>query len=323
METALFSEMLKDERCGLLFLAGYDKATAGGRGRLTVHAARGNLSNTHEGHISRAVAEIHPSIDVQFVHHEFKTLFKPRCLEDFFARFRHEEIVSDPTGAFARAQKLLALTASFRTEFGKWLDNVFWQFTTGTLHLMIVKSEAVPLSSVKRSIENAAWRLLDQDIFSELDGVVQNIVTSTSLPSGYCTPVDNQSVGRPSRTQYVLGMLAKASALAGLVGLGSATLANAHQGPGPLENAVMPGISALSGLTTLGENALGQRNMFQSRGGLRLYFGNSDPQLMADCGMGDFLDGSCSVFRMFNGNEGNPVGSNNRSGNRARSSYGG
>lgn len=305
MHTSEFSLTLCDQRCGLFFLAGLDKHND--RRTLTVHAANGNLSEDNERFIRARFGELDADLRVVIRHHAFKNLFEPKCLEHFIGTFSHDKIVCDPTGAFSRADDLLNLASTMHSEFGHWLKKLLWQSDTGTLLLVLDPAASnapfVNPAMVKR-IETTAWDLFERGTNTDLSRVLNAISVVAEAPAGSHTPVDASSIDTPKTAKSLVWMMAKVSGLAGMIGLGSAVIANAHLPANHETGTALPGISALNGLTSLGENALGQRNMFQALGGLRLYFGNSDPELMAACGMADFFAGKCVIDRYWSGGKG-------------------
>ena len=308
MHSPEISQVLRNERCGLFFLAGLDRNNK--HRTLTVHTAKGNLSEENERFIRARFGEFDADLSVVIRHHAFKNLFEPRCLEHFIGTFSHDEIVCDPTGAFSRADDLLSLASRMRSEFGHWLKKLLWQSETGSLLLVLDpaagKDPVVNPAMVKR-LETTAWNVFESGANSDLSKVLNTISVVTEVPAGSHTPVDASSIDTHKKRKSLGGVIAKVSGIAGMIGLGSAALANAHLPESHETGTALPGISALNGLTSLGENALGQRNMFQALGGLRLYFGNSDPELMAACGMADFFAGKCVIDRYWSGGKGEQI----------------
>lgn len=305
MHSSELYQVLREEKCGLFFLAGLDKQFK--RRTLTVHTATGNLSEENERFIRARFGGLDAELNVVIRHHAFKNLFEPRCLEHFIGAFSHDEIICDPTGAFSRAEDLLRLASRMRLEFGHWLEKLLWQSETGTLLLIlnpIASNAPIVNPAMAKRLEATAWNIFESGTRSDLSKVLNTISVATEVPTGSHTPVDASSIDIPKTGKSLVGMMAKVSGIAGMIGLGSAAFANAHLPASHESSTALPGISALNGLTSLGENALGQRNMFQSLGGLRLYFGNSDPELMAACGMADFFAGKCVIDRYWSGGKG-------------------
>ena len=115
-----------------------------------------------------------------------------------------------------------------------------------------------------------------------MHNAIASVQVCTETPAGKCTPVDIKScrtkvVYSAHPTKHGFGrLLARLSKIAVIIGLGSVSAANAGTPDiDKIDQSNMSGITALVGLTTLGENSFGLRNRYQAMGGLRLYFGDA------------------------------------------------
>ncbi|MVA96557.1 hypothetical protein GN330_04750 [Nitratireductor sp. CAU 1489] len=280
MNFSQISETLIDERCGLFFLAGLDTRRPLKRAVLTVHAAQGTLTFEHTRFIETAVATLDPGIEVRIRLHSTQDLYVPDCLESFAERFRHDHIVSDPTGAFVRVSNLLQLSREIRAEVGKSVARLLWRADTSAL--IIVKA---PLASGRSSptrpddvdiLSGRVKSLVENRGCPDLKRAIKSVQVTNSAPSSRYTPIDASSTA-PSGERSLTAVLARISGIVALIGLGALSAAHART-PANIDDAqfLMPGITGLVGLTTLGENSYGLRNRFQAVGGLRLYFGPSE-----------------------------------------------
>jgi len=261
---------LEDERCGLFILAGYDEPKGRG-GILTVHAFRDALSPENRAHIEARARELDPGIEVRFRAHSSSDLHSPGSLEAFAELFDHEHIVSDPTGAFGRVTELLRLARQIRSDLAP-VRSILWQPHASAL--VVVAQDTGPGQSEAQ--EAAIRSLIDATAGDDLRKTIRSVAVEPAMPAGRYTPVDALSRPAPKGRSRLAGLLARASGIAALIGLGTMTAAHAAATPAEMEEeALMPGIIALVDLTTLGENAYGGRNHFQAVGGLRLYFGAS------------------------------------------------
>jgi len=263
-------QRLEDERCGLFILAGYDEPE-GRSGILTVHAFRDALSPHNRAHIESSVSELDPGIAIRFRAHTSGDLHSPGSLEAFAGLFDHEHIVSDPTGAFGRVNELLRLARQIRSDLAP-VRSILWQPHASAL--VVVANDAGPGESEAR--EATVRSLIDTTASDDLRKTIRSVSVEATMPAGRYTPVDALSRPAPKTRSRAAGLLARASGIAALIGLGTMTAAHAATPPADMEDdRLMPGLIALVDLTTLGENAYGGRNQFQAVGGLRLYFGAS------------------------------------------------
>lgn len=270
MKLDKLKQRLKDERCGLFILAGYDEPEGQG-GILTVHAFRDALSAENRAHIESSVSELDPGIGIRFRAHSSGDLHSPGSLEAFAELFDHEHIVSDPTGAFGRVTELLRLARRIRSDLAP-VRSILWQPHASAL--VVVARDGGPGECA--ALEAAVRSLIDTTAGDDLRKTIRSVSAEATMPAGRYTPVDALSRPAPKTTSRLAGLLARASGIAALIGIGTMTAAHAATPPADMEDdALMPGLIALVDLTTLGENAYGGRNHFQAVGGLRLYFGAS------------------------------------------------
>lgn len=203
----------------------------------------------------------------------------PGVLEDFMRPFHHREIVSDPTGVFARAGMLLDFTAQARhAGAGKHVRFLF-QPATGTVFVKPTRG-----SSIDRVRYGELAGVLAGLVEKSMLRFIREIRVTDILPPGEYTPIDRQSVTG-------ISMLERARRSAGMVialaGLGSATavFASTPSQHGNSEVVYRPGVGAMVGLTTLSENALGETNLFRGATGVRLFLGDIKPTELAACGL--------------------------------------
>ncbi|MBA70693.1 MAG: hypothetical protein CML30_17650 [Rhizobiales bacterium] len=265
-------EFLEDERCGLYFLAGLDKPEQGAP-ILTIHAARGMLNRSQCDFITRAARAADTEVDLRIIEHSDKDLRTPESLEDFAAMFNHDRILMDPTGAFSPMASLMETARRLRDQAGGAIRHILWQ-ADGAM-LVVVADRRI--DEVRESVNSEIGRQ---------SGVIKGAQVLKEFPSGRFPPVDRLSVVSRKETAPLAkpGFIARLAGIATLIGLGAisaATAAPATTVEAQSDSILFtPGMTALSGLTTLGENAYGRRNHYQAVGGLRLYFGEAG-KLMA------------------------------------------
>jgi len=264
---------LVDDRCGLYFLAAMDA------GVVTIHAAQGALNRDREDAIRAIVAQCDPGLDVRIRLHSREELHAPDSLGSFAGRFHHAQILVDPTGAFDRVSKLLALAKLIRAEFGRSAGRILWGADAAGLVVLAAPREGESIDALRERLA----ALVDRRACPELRKVIRSVKLCEEMPAGRYTPVDALSVERP-RTGFAR-LLLRVSGLAALVGLG--TISAVHARIPPEEGGArvaLPAITGLVGLTTLGETAHGARNRYQAAGGLKLYFGDAGGVLLAALG---------------------------------------
>lgn len=278
-------EALSDERCGLYFLAGLDVPEGGtSAGVLTVHVADGAITPSQARFIEASLATLAPDLELRLLAHSPRELYAPDCLEAFTRLFEHDHILADPTGAFTRGPQLLELTRKLRAELGDRVARVLWR--AEDCALVIVASPASTRRASSGALE-ASEELRDEvttrvkdSVGTDLGRAIRAVRVVASVGAGRHVPVDAASVTAPVRRRAKVGLLARVAGIAAMIGLGAATSAAAMgHSPDADENQAQPGIVALAGLTTLGENSSGVRNHYQAVGGLRLYLGESGVML--------------------------------------------
>ena len=306
MDINQITECLADARCGLLLLAGLDPNNNADQGSiLTIHAAQGAITRENEDFIKTTFAALDPGCEVRVYCHTPDVLYAPDSLERFSRLFDHEQIVLDPTGSFVRTSKLTKLARAIRAKFGYYIDRILWQAETSKLIVVAYTDETG---------ETLSGRSVDMDWLTEqvgflvknlenkdLSKVITSIQVSGSAPSGKYVPVDIHSYSAPApssapaRKRGLANLLARVSGIAALIGLGAISAANAKA---PIINeegySFLPGVTALVGLTTLGENSYGMRNRYQAIGGLRLYFGDTGTLMMSTFKTGEPCSVGCS-----------------------------
>lgn len=264
---------LVDDRCGLYFLAALDANV------VTIHAAEGALAREHEDAVREIVAACGPGLDVRIALHSEDELHAPDSLESFSGRFRHAQILVDPTGAFERVRRLLALAKLIRAEFGRSVGRILWRADAAGLVVLAAPRRDESLDVLSERLD----ALVERHACSELRRVIRSVRLYAEVPAGRYTPVDALSVER-SRTGFAR-LLLRVSGAAALVGLGTISAVHARIPPDEgSAGAAMPAITGLVGLTTLGETAHGARNRYQAAGGLKLYFGDAGRLLLAALG---------------------------------------
>jgi len=295
MSLQRLSEELADERCGLYFLAGLDLETSNeSRGLLTIHVADGAINQTQEQFIRSIVETAEPELAVNVKYHSARELHAPDSLESFVRLFQHEDIIADPTGAFCRAPGLLELAQSLRAELGNLVSRILWQAEYSTLVVIAdsLGTEFAPSGQriVSSELQDSINQVVDRFASPDLRRMIRTVRATTQAPSSSYVPVDALSVRAPVQIPKPAGLMARLAGITALIGIGMFSTANAATVPVAVpDQSAAPGILALSGLTSLGENALGVRNHYRAVGGLRLYFRESASLLSPIFGTGNDL----------------------------------
>ncbi|MFN0263238.1 hypothetical protein ACKTEK_05090 [Tepidamorphus sp. 3E244] len=274
--------ILAEEGCGLFFLAGLDMGKT--PPIVTVHAANGTIGTEQIDYIQRRIHEFDTALELEIRTHSPSDLYAPDSLEGFASLFTHEHVVADPTGAFTRAPRLLEMAAKLRSAFGEQIDRILWR--TGDAALVVVAAAQATCISISGKqiatdrFEAELKAFVGQTAIGDLAKVVRSVRVVAGVVPGSYVPVDASSVVRlsstPAKTKAA-GALTRAAGAAAIIGLGTVAAAatDGSVNAAPDAHYQSPGITALSDLTTLGENSLGVRNHFRAVGGLRLYLGES------------------------------------------------
>lgn len=274
-------EKLSDERCGLYFLAGLDSLSPDGDQKvLTVHASQGAFYGDQEKYIRSVALDVDPDLEVRVKFHSASDLHEPDSLESFARNFQHQQIVSDPTGAFFRAPELLRLASNLRGELGGKIDRILWKAEYSALLIQVAPSateEGLTGEPVaKAGLQEKIDFLVNKYATADLRRTIKLVRTVATPPTGSFVPVDALSARTQAPERKPTGLAARVAGIAALIGIGifssAATAAAANVDKGVMATS---GFSALSGLTSLGENSLGVRNHYRAIGGLKLYFRDS------------------------------------------------
>lgn len=298
MEIDRLAEILNDERCGLFFLAGLDGRDMPDGATLTIHASEGALTPAQRSFIEATAAAFDARLGVEFRYHSSADLHSPDTLESFARLFQHHLIVADPTGAFSRVPKLLQLAGTIRAQMGKAAGQILWEAYGSRLVVVPNARQAIAPDVVERRVR----AIIDGLEFADLKKALRSITVGSAVPGRRYTPIDAASRVVRRKSPGLTSLLARASGIVAMFGFG--TLANAHAGlpaDDVSEPPMMPGITTLTDLTTLGENSYGIRNRYQAIGGLRLYFGETGTVKVsvfnvaaADLSCGKIQDASCA-----------------------------
>jgi hypothetical protein len=257
-----------------------------GLGVLTVHAAQGTISRDHEDFIRTSLAALDPDLEVRIRHHSPRDLYAPDNLESFAKLFEHDHIVADPTGAFTRVSNLSKLARLIRARLAGSIEQILWKAEASAL-VVVTSSVAGGDTELPEGLDrlrDQVKSLVDNHVCPDLKRAIRSVQLFDEAPPGRHTPVDSASCPKPTdgaravpaRRRLHSGILARISGIAALIGLGALSAANASTAASPEDaRSLMPGITGLVGLTTLGENSYGVRNRYQAVGGLRLYFGDT------------------------------------------------
>ncbi len=294
---------LRAEEGGLFFLAGLDAdRSEGEHATLTIHAAEGTVNPEYEESLKKAVAESDPDMGFRLCLHNSEELYAPDSLEAFARLFRHDHIVADPTGAFTRVPELVELAQTVSESLGLAVRQTLWQAEFSTMAFVVDPSVAdhtlAGESAVPEAVRDAIEQLVDEYAGPDLRKAIRIVRVTTQVPAGKYVPIDNLSAPpKPAEAGGFFKPAGIVAALAAFIGFG---LVPAAAATSPIDDrhVFAPGITALAGLTTLGENSLGNRNHYQAVGGLRLYFGEAGVAIVAAYGPGSEQSNS-TIQRLF------------------------
>lgn len=250
------------------FLAGLDYFVFARKPTLSLHFVGGQVSTSDQDILDRAVKTAFPQVRLIFKEHQGRALNQPNNLKSFSNLFKHQHIVCDPTGAFERLHTLLRVNDALALQFPA-LDHMLWEPDTRSFVAVVDDAKAIGI------IEARAKRLLRRHLSQGYALTVRNVTATLKPPQGRYVLVCPASVENKLSSGSSLPMRARMAGMAALFSLGS--VSSTYAMPSTIidqQRQLEPGVSALLGLTTLGEKASGHRNPLQALGGLRLYFGN-------------------------------------------------
>lgn len=296
MENVDFINHWEDECVGLYFLVGVDHVGEDWQ-LITVHSSPMGVNPAQKKYLTEEFSKRYSNVEVRVNYHSWDALSAPKSLESFTKLFQHDEIVKDPTESFAKAKELVNITKKLRLRFHKYIKGIFWQSETGTL---IVAQDCKSDGSLSGDISTEKLQLvvnyiLEHSSRSGLKHLVRNVKLVDDISFGKYTPIDILSepaavsvpktvpVDVSNRVKKKHRLWAKIGSLSAIIGLGALTSVNAHAISNlPADEHIeepekhLPGVSALTGLTSLGESAFGRWNYYRAVGGMRLFLGESE-----------------------------------------------
>jgi hypothetical protein len=144
-----------------VFAAGLDD---GKRPLLTVYTAFSGSRRKLASEIGSGLARAGLASELRVKIREESALDEASSLEGLLKRFRHDRMVYDPLGCFARAGEYVQFAGRLRTEIGHTLTGVYLEPVRRTVYLVLDRSRVVHGQVIRiaelRDIENGARRAL-------------------------------------------------------------------------------------------------------------------------------------------------------------------
>src|SRR5207247_1021882 len=134
---------------------------------------------------------------LRFKVREDVALEQAASLEELLQRFRHDRMVYDPLGCFARAGEYVQFAGRLRAEIGDKLTGVYLEPVRRTVYLVLDRARVVHGQIVRiaelRDIENGARRALAEAFAGYSLRGIPALRLGLSFPSVGLVPVDEAS----------------------------------------------------------------------------------------------------------------------------------
>lgn len=204
---------------------------------VTIHASNASMSKRQARLLKAEVAKKSAIIKVVLNRYSMKALERPKSLEAFLSPFKHEQIVLDPTGAFARSEKLVSFATQVRELCEGQIRKVLWHSQNATLNIVFDRSvfsndrttRTRELVSCERKIRLTLLEIFGPDTAS----FVRSMQLGFSEPASGTTPVDIQSSSIPVKSTQSVGYARKLgtalSALAASLSIGALSTAHGQE----------------------------------------------------------------------------------------------
>ncbi len=163
--------------------------------------------------------------------HSSARLEKAKTLEAFLKPFAHESILYDPTGAFARARKLQHFAEELRASLGKKISELLWHSRSATVYIVLDEKRCLQPDGMPRPGLDTLKKDVSRTFLSVCGPNASEPVRAVRLafarPPVPLTPIDNASIRQNAPIWQAVKNNAAASAIAAILGIGSAGLAYA------------------------------------------------------------------------------------------------
>ncbi|MCG8324933.1 MAG: hypothetical protein MI673_05405 [Thiotrichales bacterium] len=232
-----------------VFLAGYDYRR---NAVLTLHTARTGVRRNVRHEFQRILTQAgYPDIRCVVKRHKPASLERADSLQKLLKRFRHDEIIYDPTASIQRAQVVLQASQSVRQQLQDKVAGICFDAWHRILHIGLEKeafraASADPIQDLLE-VETDIRTSLVRDMTGEHQDLIPAVRVCFGVPKPPAIPVDNATLHRICKICKQLNLLKLRSASTALAALFGFGLAGSAAAEGPAVSAPNSKIAAGGG----------------------------------------------------------------------------
>jgi hypothetical protein len=278
------------------FLIGRDIGLSG-RAKLTIHTAFGAKGWFARRRLVRTLQSLGISERLAIRHCDFSKLARLKSLEDVSNAFRHKELISDPTGCFTRADRIVAFARAYRHASPGAVEGLYWDAVNRTIFIALHKSALFAQQKAKvrdlATAEQLALRLLTEHCGENCHTFVPRLRLGFGIPRHKIIPIDRQSVLSSPRFLMDVRTNALSRTTAALLGLGvagSAATAEAADLEGKSDS--LCAVSELNAKAAV-EGGVHDDEGYDSEGS---FFGSGSASIPLGCAFGLQVDGAVGTL---------------------------
>lgn len=223
------AEMIHTQNAGRAFLAGMSTSKHGSC--LTVHASTSSMTRKQSRRLTKQLRS-----NTGFAHCKVKRyspddMARADTLEKFLAPYTHDQLLYDPTGAFARATNLLKFSREMRHSFGSMVDSLLWHARSSTLCIVFdrnaLSGDEVSKHQDVAQFEKEIRKILHDTCGAKATKFIKGLRISSNRPGIAATPIDNASFKNSGGFFADIKDSAVFSAIAAAFSIGSVGMAHA------------------------------------------------------------------------------------------------
>jgi len=250
IDSAQLAELIHTQNAGRAFLAGVNNSKHGCC--LTVHASSSSMTRKQSSRLVKYLRSNTGFAHCKVKRYSTSAMARADTLEKFLAPYTHDQLLYDPTGAFARATNLLKFAMEMRHSFGSMVDSLLWHARTSTLCIVFDRN-ALSADEVSKyqdvvQFEKEIRMILHDTCGAKATDFIKGLRISFNRPSIAATPIDNASLKTPAGFFANIKDSAIFSAMAAAFSIGSIASVGIAHADDPLE--VKPALKAVSELNS-------------------------------------------------------------------------
>ncbi|MGI9416141.1 MAG: hypothetical protein ACR2PM_20895 [Hyphomicrobiales bacterium] len=232
------------------FLLGIDRSMFG-KPVVTVHTVRDREERVSGAALRREFRHSDLPQGCRVRRHKSRRLERANSLEAFLRGFRHQEIISDPTGCFGRALSLVDFADDLRARSDKRIAGLYWHSDLRTVYVVYDHKDFITDRKVKvrelGAAENMVREALVRACGTQAAEYVPSVRLGFELPDAPLVPIDEASYFARHTIMRWLRRNSAVPALGAVLGLGVTGAAMAADFDSPPPAGSEPAVSEPNG----------------------------------------------------------------------------